>query len=585
MKKKVSALFMAALCTFSTFAAACGGPSGGPAEGLENTPSSTKTTITIKNFDGGIGTEWLDEAAERFAKAKKEESYASDKKGVYVDVQRASKIDLAMISKEDGDIYFTERRWEIDQVQSMNNVFLDITDIVKDETRVGGSIESAIYEQKRQSVQGYDGKYYALPHYEFFGGLSYDREAFDTISNDNKTYAYFAADDDSTKVEYVSKYGRANFVSSLDDAKKSVGPDGKKGTQDDGLPASMEELIILMSYFKYKTNFAPVVLSGKYPNYSNYFLAGMWATLAGQQQMQNYYNCSGEIEIVTGYKNGYLFGTNYIKEPIVEKVTLNEANGYLGQHMAAKYYAIAMLEIMYKEGFFSSDSNKDTIDHFGAQKALIYNPINSTYKKAAMLMEASYWYNEATLNGSFDSYKRVSADSEERDLRFMMLPTSVFTQETQVETSNTLMDIGIGVCVVNKNVEKDAETLKATRDFIKFLYSKEELAYFSANTGMTRPLNYTLEESQINALAGYSRYLYQAINNKEANVVYYSGTTDTHRKVKSYIKIALELPREIFVGNNAYNNYYTMLKLNATTQNMFENSQISAGDWSGYIGG
>ena len=92
-----------------------------------------------------------------------------------------------------------------------------------------------------------------------------------------------------------------------------------------------------------------------------------------------------------------------------------------------------------------------------------------------------------------------------------MLPSSVFTQETQVETTNTLMDIGIGVCVVNKNVEKDAETLKATKEFIKFLYSKEELAYFTANTGMTRPLTYSLQESQVSGLRGFSKYLYQAI--------------------------------------------------------------------------
>lgn len=586
MKKKM-ALFLAMLCAFSIVATACGGPEGPGGPGIYNKPDSKKTTIVVKNYDGGIGTEWLDEAAERFAKDQQKVSYANGKTGVYVDVQRADKIDLTIIDKDDGDIYFTERRWEIDQIQAANNVFLNINDVVKDETRDGGSIESVIYEQKRAAVQGYDGNYYALPHYEFFGGLTYDREAFDTISIDNKTYAYFANSEDTTKVQYTSKFGSAYFVSSLEDAKKSVGPDGKKGTQDDGLPASMEELIILMSYFKDKTQYAPVVVSGRHPNYSNYFLSGLWASLAGVQQMTNYYNCTGEIEIVTGYKDNYLFGTNYIREPIVKTVTLSEEakNGYLGQHMAAKYYAIAMLEIMHREGFFSSDSNKDTIDHWGAQKALIYNPTKSSYKKVAMLMEASYWYNEATIAGSFDDYVRLSADKEERDVRVMMLPSSVFTQTNQMETKNTLMDIGMGVCVVNKNIENDAETLKAVKEFIRFLYSKEELAHFSSNTGMTRPLTYNLSTEQMNGLNSYSKHLYDVVGNGEATVVYYAGTTDTYKKAKSYIKICLELPREIVIGTDSFNNYYSLLKLNNGTETLFESSKIPEDSWRTYIGG
>ncbi|MBO5480429.1 MAG: hypothetical protein J6A63_04480 [Clostridia bacterium] len=569
--KKFTAVMLAALCSLSFVG--CGDPSTDSSDGdvpKNNVPGADKTTIKVVNFNGGIGTEWLDEAAERFATARLTKNYATGKTGVYVDVEPGSGITLDSIGGDTTNLYFTERKWDIDTI-AQNGELLDITDVIKDETREGGSLETVIKQNKLGSITGNDGKYYGLPHYEFFGGLTYDVDVF------TETKAYLAAETATDKIPYGSKYGTVNLVASASTV-KSNGPDGTPNTLDDGLPATMQELIILMDYFKNRTEYKPVALSGLYNNYSNYFLSGLWAALAGYEQMTNYYNCEGQIDVVTGYTTENIFpGIDYIKKPKVEKVTLNGDNGYLGNNMAAKYYAIAMLEIMQKEGFFTNGASSSGIDHYGAQKSIIYNPISSKFEKCAMLMEASYWYNEATLAGSFDSYKLLAGNDDYRNISFMPLPSAWDSSDAQAAGKNTIMDIGIGVMVANGNIKNNPEVLSAVKDFISFLYSNDELVNFTKKTGMTRPFNYTLNESDVNALPLFSQSVYKLT--ETSNVVYYSGTTSAYKQAKGYLKICLELPKAL-VLDTQYNNYLTAVKAGSSTETLFAKTQYSQAEWA-----
>ena len=568
--KKITAFILATLCSLSFVG--CDGPSNGGDgdENKNNVPGADKTTIKVVNFNGGIGTEWLDEAAERFATARLEKPYATGKTGVYVEVEPGSGITLDSIGGDSTNLYFTERRWDIDTI-AQNGELLDITDVIQDETRVGGSLETVIKQNKLGSITGNDGKYYGLPHYEFFGGLTYDKDVF------TESKAYLAAESATDKIPYGSKYGMVYLVATADTV-KSNGPDGTPNTDDDGLPATMQELIILMDYFKNRTDYSPVALSGLYNNYSNYFLSGLWASLAGYEQMTNYYNCEGEIEVVTGYTTENLFpGIDYIKKPKIGKVTLTGDNGYLGNSMAAKYYAIAMLEIMQKEGFFTNGASSSGIDHYGAQKSIIYNPTTSKFEKCAMLMEASYWYNEATLAGSFDSYKLISGNDPDRNLCFMPLPSAWDASDVQAAGKNTLMDIGIGVMVANGNIKNNPEVLAAVKDFISFLYSNEELINFTKKTGMTRPFNYTVDKDDVDDLPLYSQSVYNLT--VASNVVYYSGTTSAYKQAKGYLKICLELPKSIVIDTK-YNNYLTAVKAGNSTATLFTNTQYSQAEWA-----
>lgn len=549
--KKIVALTLTAgmLLACATGCVGTGTQGGGTGTGIYNQPGTGKTEIKVINFNGGIGSVWIEEAAERFAKLKQEESYASGKKGVYISIDKSMALSTSSMGSAAYNIYFDERLSDVNSL-AQAGLLLPITDIVKDETREGGSLESKLFPQVKESLQGNDGEYYSLPHYEFYGGIAYN---YDTFA---KELAFFAADDEQNKWEYEStKYGNAYFVKSLD-AKKSAGPDGEYGNEDDGLPCSLEEMIILMDYIKQESDgYAPIVVSGDYTNYINYTICGLWSALAGYEQMTNYYNCEGEIEVIDythkdgPFTNEPLFtGIDYIKKPRTKKITLTEETGYLGNDMVAKYYAFALLEIMEKEGFYSEDSYIGTRNQYDAHMN-IYMDGQGVYEKTAMLIEASYWCNESKKGGAFAAYERFHGKkAADLDLRFMALPTSCYTEDNTGGKS-CLVDIGQSFAMINGNIASNPELKRASKEFLAFLYSEEELQNFTICTGMPRAFNYKLSSEQKGQMGSYYTRMWE-LRDSEAgsNVVYLSGTTPTFKKVKNSIKLELSAP--ILIPNN-----------------------------------
>ncbi|MBQ8659202.1 MAG: hypothetical protein IJ506_08735 [Clostridia bacterium] len=541
MKKFISLLLSLGMVVSM---AACGydeepdGPSGGNSEieNIYNLPGKDKTELKVINFHGGVGSVWIDEAAERFAQLKQNESYATGKKGIYINIDKSMTPNTSQMANSAYALYFDERFSDVNAL-AQAGLLLPITDIVKDQTRVGGVLEDKLFEQVKGSLKGNDGEYYGLPHYEFYGGMSYNRKVFDSAM------AYFAADEATDKWEYPStKYGSAYMVNDLN-TKKSKGPDGEYDTEDDGLPCSLQELIILMDYFKTQTAYDPAIVSGQYQNYINYTIAGLWSALAGKEQMENYYNCTGEIEVIDyenngGFSNENLFpGIDYIKKPYTKKVTMTESTGYLGNDMVAKYYALAMLEIFEKEGFYSPDSYIPTRNHYDAHKNLYYDGAGQ-YEKAAMLLEASYWYTESRINGGLNDYKIVTGKNPDNlDLRVMPLPTNCYT-EGATGKEDCLLDIAQTFAMINGNIKNNEELKRAAKEFLAFLYSEDELQRFTVSTGMSRAISYELTKEQKENINPF----YLELLDKRDNVVYYSGSTKAFRLAKTSIRIELDGP-------------------------------------------
>ena len=583
--KKVLALLMA-VCAMGSMAA-CGTPidddsGSNGVENVYNVESSSKTKLQVIHFNGGIGSIWIEKAAERFAKEYKDKSYAKDKKGVYVDFTHTMTIDCNTMASASYNVYINERFSSVNAL-AQSGLLLPIDDIVRDETREGGSLDSKLFEQAKGSLKGNDGKYYGLPHYESFGGLSFNNETFDS------SLAYFAAEEETDKVLYESsKYGSAYFVTTLD-AKRSNGPDGKPDTVDDGLPCSLEELILLMDYFKQTTTYAPIIVSGDYTEHVNYFIAGLWSALAGAEQMRNYYNSEGEIEVVDydhpdgPYTNENLFpGIDYIKKPRLKKVMLNQKNGYLGNTMAAKYYALAMVEIFEKEGFYCDDSYISTRSHYDAQMNL-YLGGTGQYKRAAMLIEASYWHNESKKANCFKQYELIKQKSaDDLNFTFMALPTSYYTAGAQGQDV-CLLDISQTYTVINGNIANNAELREAAKDFVRFLYSDYELRAFTVETGMPRAINYDLTpEEQASLPYFYQRLWELRDNNFGSNLVMLSGTTSAFKQTWASIVIHLTSDNlSPYAKNSSAFPHFRRNSANPKgTRTIFEDLQISQSAWN-----
>lgn len=549
MKKRKILATVLSICTLiGTFGiTACGGSntpdneSGGGNSSVYNVPSASKMTIKVKNYGMGPGNIWLEETAERFAKLKQNEKYG-DKTGVYIDINVTNNQNTSAMAGDGTNIFFDERASD-PYALAQSGLLLNIDSIVKDDTRIGGSLESNIFDAAKGGIMGSDGSYYALPHYEFYTGLTYNRTTFESLN------AYFAADDENNVNRHNSKYGSANFVGDKT-AEKSVGPDGKKGTQDDGLPKSLEEFIILCDYIKTESDgkISPLTVSGTYYYYVDYLVMGIWATIAGSEQMKNYYNCTGEIEVVDRDENGNLKftdenlfkGINYVKKPVTKKVTMaaDGSQGWMGNDMAAKYYALAILDVVVNEGFFSA-SAKQNKSHWDTQMDIFMNGKLDT-NNSAMLVEGSYWYNEADENGGLDAYEDyVGKNRNDLDLAWMNLPTSVYT-DGAVGRDACFLDTGLAYTMVNGNIKNNPDLMRACLDFVAFCYTEEELAYFTAKTGIARAIKYNLTNEQKQSISIYARRLWEARDNVNgSNVITWSGTTDTFKKVKKQIKLDL----------------------------------------------
>jgi hypothetical protein len=313
----------------------------------------------------------------------------------------------------------------------------------------------------------------------------------------------------------------------------------------------LDEFILLCDYIKTESDgeIAPLTVSGKYYKYVEYVVIGFWSALAGAEQMKNYYNCTGEIEVVERDANGNLQftdenlfqGINYIKKPKTKWVTMAEdgSDGWMGNDMVAKYYAMAMLEVITTEGFFSATATSGK-DHWTTQMDLFMDGKMST-NNSAMLVEGSYWYNEANENGGLSYYETfVGKNPAELDVHWMSLPTSALAADATGKDA-CFLDCGQAYAMINGNVESNPALKQACLDFIKFCYSDAELKAFTAKTGLARAINYEVDPAQKQQMGIYASSLWEARDNIAGlNVVALSGTTSTFKKAKSAIKIALD---------------------------------------------
>ncbi len=543
--KKFIAILLALCCVLPLVACGGGGNTGTGGGGdapVYNVEGENKTTIEFFNFNGGVGSVWLEKAAEEFAKINSEKSFGGNHKGVYVHITKDMAVDVDGMASSGYHIYTEEIRAFPNDLAARGLVY-NLDDVVKDTTREGGSLESLIYENGKGALMS-DGHYYGLPHYESYGTISYDYKKFDQ-------YKFFLTDD-ATKGE---KFGNCYFTDGNGTlGAKSKGPDGVADTEDDGLPVSLEQFITVMERIYNSGKVMPMVLSGKHTNYSTYLAAGLWASLAGKEQMTNYYNCSGPVEVCKRDASGNVLltdeplfdGYDYVKKPQTETIVLDATNGYRGNDMVAKYYAYGLIEIMLHEGWFAKETKNPNADHYFAQIAFLAG--KPTYDNSAMLLDATYWYNEAKEKNSF---KFVTGGEAATDVRVFSLPTNYYT-EGAVGKPTSFIDISHCYLFVNKKIEGNAEIENAVKEFVKFLYSDTWLKNFTIETGMPRAINYTLSAEEIAKMPTFYQNLWKSRKTDGSNVIYCAGNTAAFEKHRTSLQIDLFAQGFDADGKNPY---------------------------------
>ncbi len=525
------------------------------------------TTIQVNAYLGGVGVQWLYDTATRFQEEYADYEFEPGKKGIYIDVYTAEpKSD--MLDSVTYNIIFDERHTDIYQLAA-NGKVLDITDVLTS-TELGASIESRIDPDTLEGLKGPNGNYYALPNYEIYPGLTYDRDAF-------LEKRWYIAKDASNGVKGKdTRFGELYFIKDAS-SEKSAGPDCVYGTEDDGLPASLEELIILCANIK--RDGIPFTLSGQWTQYANYLAQGLWTSLAGYDEIQAIYNYDGthKVEVVKGFSDEPLFtGIDYIKKPITETVTITEENGYLAFSSAARYYAAAFIEIAYKEGWFSKESTSSA-GHLETMGEFIMSSVDGD--RRAFLIEGSYWYNEsAEESDELDMYTKLT-DNEFIDLAWMSLPMSLKTSDVTVgtEKTQTLMDNGVTRVYINAKFKDNTDIINACKKFLEFAYSDAENKEFTKVTGVLRPMSYDLSAEELEALPLFQRSVYNLV--KKSNVLYNSSSSEIFKKNESALQVSFSRPIFRFNGDKSY---FDSVRTGKDSQKVFLGTAVSAEAWSAY---
>lgn len=472
--------------------------------------SSNATEITFLQHQGTLNPDdWLKPAIKRFTELKKDEEYEAGKTGVKISVMNAK---VNYTSMPDADIVIGENQVNIYDMQS-RGWLMNLDSVVE---HVGlNKIDPAVVER----MKGSDGKFYGMPHFSYYTGLSYNIDLFEK-------YGFYFAAPGALGEEHTCVFGTATMLGVMG-TEKSVGPDGIADTYDDGLPSSLQEFLILCDYIRVKgVNPFSITGAGTQPyNYGFNIVNTIWANLVGAEAMNNVYcNYSDKpVELVKTeggkilYTDEELFYTGSgILKPQTETVVLNDTNGYRMYDMAARYYALAFMQMCYeKEWFCKSAWNGGS--NYDAQRYVIFGANNAKAQdNSAILVDASYWYGEARQSGTLDDYNNTM---------FKTPNTSVMPMPVQLEGSVTegngkkgvQIDIGGSQLFVTTNAESSEGKARAVREFIEFLYSDSELALFTENTGLDIPMTYTYDKSKLNALGSFYSNLQEQL--EEADVI------------------------------------------------------------------
>lgn len=542
--------------------ASCGGGNG---------VDDTKTNISVWSFNGGVGNKWLESAMKAFEEAHANDSYEEGKTGVALAWTGNTDAGGALSTMKTSSyaLYFTEKG-DTPYTLANKDLVYDITSLVKEKADESEdkTIEEKIDEDYRTVLQGEDGKYYALPHYEWYPGITYDVSAFDRLN------CYFAADDEEDAVTYVSevqngskvyKFGTGKFIGSSS-AKKSCGNDGLYGTEDDGLPSSVEEFLILCSYLK-QNGLAPLAVVGNHRDYSAYLLQGFLTSLLGREGIQNFYDFDGTINVLDIDSSGdiemsgeelFCAGSG-IPAPKYTSKTVTEATGYLTRETYERYYLASLMKIFIDCGFFSDKSINSTVDNKQTQYGFINNVSGFA---SAMLIEGNYWFNEANEEGYFEAYKK--RNREDRNIGWMSLPSKLsgsVKEDTTGEGYQTpLLDTGYSYCVVNKGaMERGSEGYrKAVLDFVKFLYTEAQLQSFTKITGTAKAaIEYDFSSSSVTA--DLSSFQKQVLALKKSNgVVYTTAASKTFRRHQADFQFGIRAPIwQTTINKTTYNDYIT----------------------------
>lgn len=551
MKRKIFSVALSAMMLASCVGiAACGGTSG---TGDETGDTIGKTNIYVATYNGGIGMDWLNEAADRFEAKHANTSFEDGKMGVAVHVEESKAGDMLLNTSLNKDVYLTE---VVDYfLFQKSGKIADISDVVEadlsDYGESGKNIKGKLDSSMNDFLTAKDGKYYAVPFYEGFYGMVYDADMFAFNG------WFFDESGNFTKTD------------------KSTGIDGVAGTYDDGLPKTYEQFKKLVDKIR-GTGVTPFVYSTESMVYFINLLANYWADYEGKDDMEKNWTLTGETNVITSF-NG--------DAPVIGTSTITESNINDLQKQPGKYYALKFL----KEVLMSNGQNYVSATDFkAAQLQLIQSHLNGANQAGAvaMVIDGAWFENEAEISGTFELAQMLDASysggdyKKTRNFAFMPIPMAdeseaTFNAGSKTATGahkQTLVSSNDSFCFVNAATK--GGKLEAAKEFVKFLHTDAELGAFTAKTSVTRPYEYTISDTVKADMSYFAKTLVEI--KESSDIVYPYSNNEYYAANSSKFTLGQWAWRSKVNGDDAINPFdYFNTNQEVTAKDYFEGLYLS----------
>lgn len=491
--KKIAAVLLAAVA-----AAGVLGGCGGNVQEID----STKTQLYIGNFDGGMGSRWLDVYIDGFEEMYKDTPFEDGKTGVEVvplndKVMFEADTIQQSIANSTVNLFFTEGVSYYEFVD--DGLLYDISDIV--EANIPGEEESiaAKLSEQQRSYYAVDGKYYGLPHYRTFRGIVYDIDLF------------------NEKRLYIKSDGTINGRST--DTDLSAGPDGNpETTYDNGLPATYEEFFKWCDYVKTYKNVIPICWTGAYKeSYTKHLLDALRTDAQGYVGAQLLHSVNADAAVETTLISGFDEGV-----PQTEKKTITRSNYKEVVKSEGVYYALKFLSTLIENNYYYSLSMNGTQTHELTHYDFLHSRFDPDTTPIAMMIEGTWWEEES--NDIFASMAQTydNASREERNFGFLPLPKA----DAAKAGPQVLFDGNASMVFVNGNC--DAVHADLAKKFIQYISTDANLQLFNTITGIARDYDFSLTAEQKASLTTFASSIDDLISANGGIVYGYALSRDNY---------------------------------------------------------
>lgn len=497
----------------------------------------TKTQLYVNYVNGGFGRTWIDNLIAEFEEMYKDVSFETGKVGVQV-MKNFSK-NVVTVEKMKGDIndvYLMEDTNYYDFIAK--NTLLDITDVVTsgaitaidangNATRETDTIESKIPDTYKSFFNlGTDAspKYYGLPLYETAINIVYNKALF---ADKNLYMKEGASAEDFTDEDFADEVKIGDLFAYGDDV-LSYGPDGEKGTSDDGLPATYADFRALLEQMKI-VGVTPFVWNGYETGYLTGLINDMWANNVGEDQMMLNFTFEGTAKantLVEVDKDGnVIYNDDGSVKLIDHDIEITADNATILHQQKGKLDALEFASLImsdpdnyYDKSFDSGFLHTDAQDYFLDED-----------KNIAFLIEGGWWYKEMDKRGVFKT-EAERVDPEKRDYAILPLPKS---DASHIGEPDTKVSDRKSTIFINSDI--DAAIIPVAKAFVSFLQNDHALQTYTRYTDAFRAMNYTLSEETYNALSPFGKCVSEMRDSESVTMLPWLPMSDTARKNVGYL--------------------------------------------------